>query len=709
MKKLILLLFILISGAASALDYDVLLQSLQEKGITVEMQDPSYEEGCLRTVSGGVITGPALRIQAQSIEYYQTECDGQKVRRITAEGCLIASFQSYVFVGDKIEYDFETEQGIIYNGHSGIEPWFFGGNTIRICGQECIVIENGYLTTSESSRPDWSIQVRRIVISKDHKFVADDVRFQFQRIPLFWLPSLKANLDSIFDSPVRYRVRWGGKKGLRLGMIYEVMDWNHLKTFLRFDYRMKRGPGGGIETYYHAPHKNHWFHTVNYIANDFSIDDPSQQTRYRLEGVYHNEWDCARTSLDLVYDYLSDKEMATDYDDQGLDIKTAQRTQFNLRRQQDELAIVNLFTRVRINDFQTIKQELPSVNTILHPLPLGNSGLILDNHINAGYYDFVYEQDETTVPDFHASRLQFFHRLYRPFNMGALTATPEASIIAILYSSGPDSSTEWLASGFVGGEVKSSFYRIYGNHKHVAEPYIAYQHLTQPTISPNDHFIFDITDGWYYLNALRLGMRNLIYKKPCEGVISPTLTCDLYTYGFYNTPTIYQLYPKAYVDLEWQPTYRIKHVLNTAWDFERESINYINLRSEVTISEDAAFSLEYRHRSAFAWRKSVYDNFILDSFRPEQELRDSLVSDRRDTLLCHFFYRIDPGLAAEFRLRHGWHRYNEPSYTEYEFDLLFMLRSSWQMRASYQKTEGETRLTFYFNLVGQRPDYCTYR
>jgi len=683
-----------------------ILEGLSTIGVTVNLRNPVYSDGVLSTEEGGVIEAPKIRIQAERICFTQRQSEGERDVSVIAEGEIIVSYGDYIFVGDRLEYDFVTREGVIINGRSAIEPWYFGGEQVYLFGEDRIQIINGYVTTSESDNPDWAIRTQRTVITSAHLMTAWGIEFHFFRWPLFWLPKMKINLDSIFDSPIRYRIRWGGKQGLRFGMIYEIFDYNDFKTFLRFDYRLQRGPGGGIETHFESPYKRHWFHTANYIANDSSIDEPNERTRYRLEGFYHNEWDCGRTGIDLSYDYLSDKEMPTDYEDNGLNIDAAQRTQLNLRRQEDELVVANFFTRVRINDFQTIKQELPSIATIFHPLALGNSGVVSDNTFRMGYYDFKYAEDEEDVLDYHAWRCQFFHRIYRPINLNKVALTPEAEGIAILYGSSPEQDVRWLLAGRFGGEIKTSIYRCFQNFKHVVEPYISYNYITDPNINPNEHFIFDISDGWFDVNAFRFGTRQLIFIKPVNDLyISPYLNFDFYTYAFYDTPTIPKLFPKLYADFEWRPSYYFKHQIQTAWDNERNALNYINYRIEATLSEYVAASCEYRQRSSFWWRKVRYNNFVLDAFRTEQQLRDSLVSDQRNTVLAQVYARLEPSWAAQFILRHGWNRLNEPSYTEYECDLLLYLRASWHGRISYQKRVGEQRITMYFTLGGERPRY----
>jgi hypothetical protein len=136
-------------------------------------------------------------------------------------------------------------------------------------------------------------------------------------------------------------------------------------------------------------------------------------------------------------------------------------------------------------------------------------------------------------------------------------------------------------------------------------------------------------------------------------------------------------------------------------------LDHYNVRTEWTYSPNFALAVEYRHRSSYDWRKADHTNFILDSFRTIQELRDSQLSDRRDTLLLHMFYRFHPSWAFEFKSRSGWNRILEPSYNEFEIDLLGTLRSAWNFKLSYQHKEDDDRISVYMTIGIQRPDCAT--
>ena len=117
-----------------------------------------------------------------------------------------------------------------------------------------------------------------------------------------------------------------------------------------------------------------------------------------------------------------------------------------------------------------------------------------------------------------------------------------------------------------------------------------------------------------------------------------------------------------------------------------------------------AIAAEWRYRDKFDFRKVDRTNFILDSFRPVHELVHSSLSDRRDTLLTHFFYRFHPNWALQFQSRQGWNRRFEPKYTEFEVDLFTTLRSTWKVKVFYRHREDDDRFAINISLNLSTPD-----
>jgi hypothetical protein len=696
--------FSLLCSLSAAQEMDKLLQSGVQDGITVDLREPFYSDGVLSTEKGGVITASQIRIQALHLCYTRKVVEANSVWTIEAAGDLIVEFGDYVFVGEKLFYDFQTKEGMIYKGKTAVEPWYFGGERLELKSDGSYIIYDGYVTTSEKDQPDWGIYAKMVHLEQDRYLKAQQVHLRILNYTVLWIPTLRANLDSVFDNPIRYRFRWGGRQGPRFGLTYEIFSWERWKTFIRFDYRLTRGPGGGIETRYRSLDHKTEFQSINYIAKDSSILHPHEKARYRLEGIFKKQMDNDKTNILLTYDRISDKRMPGYYYDRDFDFDTSQRTQLLIRRQEDDW-IGNLYARVRINSFETLMQELPTLEMNLKPFALHRTGIIFENWASASYLNFEYSKFLVHVHDYASGRVEYRPTLYRPFILSHfLTMTPEIGMVTILYSNGPKKEEQWLALGKVGLNLQTQLYRYYGSFKHVIQPYAFYRYYSSPTSSPHQHYIFDLDDGWTRLNYLSFGVNNAFYAKKCNSSVSRIFSADLYTFAFFDTHKIRQTIPRLYACLTIFSLPNLKHILDTAWNLEHQEVDHFNFRTEWTLNADFAIACEYRHRCPYWWRKVDHENFFLDVFRSEKQLRHSLVSDRRDTLLLHFFYRFHPNWAFEFTSRQGWNRQREPSYFEYEIDLLTTIQTAWHLRFSFQHQEIDNRIAVFLNVGLRRPD-----
>lgn len=674
------------------------------EGVTVDLREPLYSDGILSTEKGGVIVAPQLRVQAKNIRYTRKMVEGTPLLTIEAEEQLIIEFGDYIFVGNKLFYDFQKREGIIIDGHSSSEPWFFGGERLELRSDGSYLVYNGYITTSERDRPDWGIYSSKILLENEQFLTAEDIHMRLFNYNVLWIPNLKLNLDTIFDSPIRYRFKWGGKQGPRFGLTYQVFSWKNWRTYVRFDYRITRGPGGGIEFYYHSDDHKTRFQSVNYVSKDSSLIHINEKIRYRFEGCFVTSWNEDRTNLLLTYDKLSDIDMPQSYDDRDFDFETSARTRL-LIRHQEENWISNFYARVRVNSFQTVKQELPTFKTNFKPFELSKTGIIFENWASASYLDYKYSDNFIHTSDYSSTRFEYRPLIYRPIPLGPITFTPRVGGVGILYGNSPQDDRQWLGVGICGFDLNTQLHRYYGDTKHLIEPYTTYRYYSSPNSSPNQHYIFDINDGWTRLNQLTLGVTNALYRKDSSCCIKRIFYSNVYFHSFFDMHTFRACIPKIYGNFIFSNHANTRYILNTAWDFEHNQLDHFNIRSEWTLHKDFAIIWEYRHRSAWSWRKVDPDNFFLEAFRHENQLHHSTVSDRRDTILTHFYYRFKPNWSCEFVSRQGWNRRREPKYFEFEINLFTTIQTAWHLQLSYQHQENEDRVAVYLNVGLKRPSF----
>ena len=596
----------------------ILLAGVLQADLTVDLREPLLENGVVSTSKGGVITAPRFRMQAQNIAY--TKNKGEHF--VQASCFVMVDFGDYIFVGDSLYYDFQTETGVIERGTSRDLPWFFGGDRIELCSDGSYVIKNAFITTAETIPPDWQIRADEVVLNRCRTVDASGVKLRLFRLPDIWLPSFKFNLSSLTEAPLHFYGRWGGKQGVRCGLKYSLFDLNGFKTFLRVDWRVKRGLGGGIETYYASEDGKHSLETINYYAHDNSLENLNEKVRYRFQGIYKNSLYDDKISVYASWDKLSDKDMATDYNDQGLELDTAGRTEL-LARKEDPWWITNFSSRLRINDFQTVKEELPSLLFNQRPYVLGKSGILVENQIEASYLEYRYANDVLHVPDYDSPRLLHEFRLLRPFHPRPFNLTPQVGLTTAVYGNSPAHNSKFLVLGYGGLSGNTACYQTFGNFKQIISPYFEWKYLSAPTVNPHDHYVFDIEDGLWRLNSFRVGARqDILVKTGSEGQIHRLVELDLFSYLFVDSAPI----SKLYGNLTWRSWPNVKHTLQSAWDFSVNQLDHLNFNHNWTVSDDCALSCEWRHRSRYSWRKAVWNNYILDSFHTTQSLLHSSVS-----------------------------------------------------------------------------------
>lgn len=677
-----------------------LLQGVFSEEVLMDLREPTYSEGVLVTTQGGVIQAHNIRIQAQLMRYSRTKVNGEQHASLRAQGNLSVKYKDYLFVGDAIEYDFLTRSGVIYGGRGAIGPWLMGGQIICLHGDGTFSITKAFATTDGNKEAAvWQLKAEKVALLPSGEVEGRSVALYFKNTPLFWLPRLSFDPLKVNESPIHYTIGWGGKQGPRLGLQYVGYTSKTLKLLGRLDYHIKHGLGAGIETRYRSLDRKTSFKTINYLARDITVNLQRQlHTRYRFQGIYKTFMEQKNLAVDFSYDKVSDIEMPSDYSESDLGIIAAGRTQL-LARKQEPMWLATAQARIRLNSFQTMKQELPSLEWSYRPFFIDKIGLLYDSRWRVAYLDYDYAHETQEINDYHSTRFEMRWRFWRPiFFSNVVTVTPEAESEGIVYGNsrrGDDGHA--LATALVGLSINSYLAKNYFFFKHSVVPYIHYRYCFRPTLSPNEHFIFDIDDGWAKLNVVRFGLRQKISRLDA-GEYCPIASADLYADAFIDTRQVKKTIPRLFLQTEWNATRRIKLLTNTAWYFPKQIWDHINVRSEWSCSTNLALAIEFRSRSRYSWRKVDPNNLMLDAFRPVEELLHSPVSDRRNTILVHSFWRFHPLLALEGLVRKGWHRRHEPDYCEFDASLLLSLPAFWSGKLSYQHVPGDHRIAIYFAL-----------
>lgn len=666
--------------------------------LIIDLKNPSFSNGVLSTNEGGVIKNPDLRIQATKIQYTKKKDGAFELHKIEAEGSLMMVYKDNVFIGEKLEYDFTEKTGVLYKAATYSCPWYLRGDKILLDKLGNYKLENVSITDCENKDSAWDMYAGGVSVENESLIKADKVRFRLFSFPILWIPSFQLNLKKFFSKPIfSFKPNWDKASGPRISVRYEAYSWNDFALYLRLDYRVKMGFGGAIETEYLPEHKRTTFITRSYLAQDMIPNDLSDKRRYRYQGLYHHQSQDNKTSAYISWDKYSDIRMPNDFKCEDFELDTAKRTELMWRNQQSNLITI-VHSRVRVNPFETIKQDLPTVYFNVRPIKSEKMGFISYNFAKIAYLDYPYSNDVCFLKDFSSFRAEVHNELYRPIYLNGITFTPKGGFIGILYNNSPENDAKALTTFLYGGKIQSDLYRIYKKrYKHIVEPYIEYLGLTSPSVDVNDHYIFSIEDGYHSINMLKLGILNQLFSlTDLKG--KPTFEVNAFANCFLGNSKTKLFTPKGYLTFTCNfPTVFIYS--ESCWNFDKKLVDFSNARLGWTISEDVAVAFEIRYRSAFDWRKADRENFILDASRSENQLLHSPLSDRRSTFLTHLFFRINPYWTLHFESHLGWNRKKEKGYNEFKIDLYSLITTRWKIALSYMHTEVDDRFTFDYFLM----------
>lgn len=667
------------------------------KHLIVDLKNPIYKDGVLYTYDGGIIKGEDLRIQAQNIVYINKRTENGIIHKIEASKDFLMIRYGKVYTGSRLEYDFETKSGIIYNGKTYNYPWYLSGDLLTLKNDGSYKIENVSITTCENINSTWDIHAGRVQMDTNELLKAKNVRFRFYNIPTLAVPSLKINLKKYLSKPLlRYKFSWDKSTGPKVSIRYQVYSWRDLALFTRIDYRLNKGLGGAFETEYFPPNNLTTFTTKSYLARDMLPSDPKTKLRYRFQGAFRSTTSTGNSYAAITWDKYSDIHMPGDFKTDDFEINTGGRTELTIRHQQEEILAI-LHARPRVHSFETLKEDIPTFYVTMLPIQISPLNLIVRSWNKSSFQRIAYSDHlKSHLKDIQSGRFEIHNEIYRPFYLGGLKFTPLLGVAGIYYTNALEPyEMHGLGSIYYEAKLSMDFYRKFKKNLHTFKPYIDFMGTSKPTIQNSDHYIFSLADTFCEQNLFRIGIKNLVSS--IQKQKAPSVSIDFYTNCFLEKKAMLKYLPKIYLDtiIQMPSTFLL---FENGWDFEKKRLDHFNTRFGWTLSKDVAFALEFRYRSSYDFRKADKENYILDLSRNLDELEKTALSDRRCTFLTHGFLRLSPYWTCHLETHHGWNRKTEKPYNELKIDLFSYLSSSWTLKLTYLHTETDDRVSWSISL-----------
>lgn len=375
-----------------------------------------------------------------------------KVESIYLRGNIVMTEGERTTRADEIYYNFTNQQALVVNAsmqmfdeERGL-PIYLRAKLLGHVSQSIYEAQDVQLTSSEFYFPQVSMNASKMVLLSDEavrqyqppETAADDTASQYEArlydvnakygdFTFFRWPKIATNFKRP-DIPIsRIRVGSDSEFGTsletrwHLARLLGFVDPPWLESRLALDYFSDRGVGGGVEAEYEKEDMRGSL--IGYVMTDRGEDnlgrtdnrrnlDPDQDIRGRF-GLRHRQFLPDDWQLTVEVGYLSDRNFQEwMYRDEFYTDKQ-QETLIYLKRLRDNWAF-SMLAKVRINDFETVTEELPSFEYHLKGQSFWDDRLTFysDNQAarfrerfdedrpkgNGEFYTFGYTRNEVDLP-----------------------------------------------------------------------------------------------------------------------------------------------------------------------------------------------------------------------------------------------------------------------------------------------------------------------
>ena len=495
-----------------------------ENGVIVRFQDPEH--------------GTAV-LQADRVTLDQLSGN------ITAEGNVTLSRDGQAWRGEQLDYNFRTQSMGATDYRTGKSPYFAAGTSVQ--GDDNATrytAGSAYVTTDDVKNPNHRIKAKHLTIVPGKYFSAKHATVYVGKVPVMYLPYLRASLDgqgNHWSLTPGYRSRFGGF----LLSTYHYQVLTNLSADLNFDYRTKRGFGGGPDFSYDLG-KYGQGQTRTYYSNDdlpgFDRDGmPIPDDRYRLQ-IQHSVAIRTNITAKLSVDRLSDPNINRDFFENEYRANTQPRSYLEVEQLSENYALA-LLAQPQVNDFYERIERLPEVKLTAFRQQIGNTPLYYESESSAGYLGHQFRNNVTN--DFYATRVDTWHQLVVPHTFfGWLNVQPRIGGRSTYYTSsnGRGTTLEETRRNVMNTGIEANFRaartfplvtnRFWGLNglRHIIQPSANYVYVPTPGALPPElpRFDYEIPSlRWLPIeypdynsidsidaqNVVRLGIRNKLQTK----------------------------------------------------------------------------------------------------------------------------------------------------------------------------------------------------
>jgi LPS-assembly protein len=478
----------------------------------------------------------------------------------------------YAFFADRAVYNTQTKELKMANFGGPKQPFEVVGDDLLSLTENQYTIFNGFITTSDSSKPDYQLRARQMRIYGNDRIILSNVTLYIGQTPIFWFPYIYQSLNNQFSYNLEpgYNSTWGAY--LNTSITFPIAK--NVSGTVELDLRSLRGPALGLNVNFKLDDwqtsgrlQIYGLNDQDPNINETALDRaPITAGRYRI--LYQSK-SYITSDLSAVVDFnkLSDRYFLQDFYP-GLFSYDPQPDTYTELVKSGEAYTLAAGTRAQVNNFQETVERLPDLSWEVARTPLFNGPIFYEATTSGALLHRAFEaptgiqnldiQNGALNPDYQIFRFDTFHQLTYPHTyFGFLSVVPSVGIRGTYYSrtgsfvesdvSNPLPQGQLTENGprfrftlNAGVEASFKLSRAYegiqqrwlglDGLRHVIQPYADLSWVSQPTVKSSDILPFDqfipstdrqpidfpefvSTDSIDRWTILRLGIRNRLQTR----------------------------------------------------------------------------------------------------------------------------------------------------------------------------------------------------
>jgi hypothetical protein len=373
----------------------------------------TYENGLATAHDNVVIHIGNTDLYADYAQY------NSRTHDVTLRGHVRIYRDTSLYTAESGVYNTETKKIRANTGRTESDPYFLAGRDMTsIEGDDAYLIQGGYFTTHDSSKPDFHMRARKMRVYEGDRVIFLNVTAYVGKVPVFWWPYLYQSLDNAFSfsiSPAYYSA-WG--PSLLTQIMFPITD--NIEARLRLDYFGRRGPAIGFEpTIRYGEDKSSVAKIRTFYINDQNPDiNQTDETRmgvpasrYLLSLQDHTEFTDSIYGLANITK-LSDQYVMQDFFPGEFRIDPVPDNVVAVTKINPGFTLTGI-ERFQANDFFTTTERQPEVTLDIKRQSLFGTQIFYEGE--TGFANLRLEFPEGSgIKNYGTQRFDTFHQLSFP-------------------------------------------------------------------------------------------------------------------------------------------------------------------------------------------------------------------------------------------------------------------------------------------------------